>query len=163
MTIKSFDEIIDKLRQRTHRARMAVAAAADEHTLEAVFRARSEGLVEPILVGDEVRIREICASHGYELAAPAAAGALPLVPIIDIPDNAEACRAAVKLVHEGKADLLMKGGTDTKLYLKAVVDREMGLGTGKLMSHVNLVELPGYHKIFALTDMAMVPYPTLRC
>jgi len=198
MTIKSFDEIIEKLKSGEQRARMAVAAAADEHTLEAVFRARGEGLVEPILVGDEARIREIAAAHGYELApagaakdvargsaamsataaastacgsavtpladassAGSAACALPPVPVIDIPDNAEACRAAVKLVHEGKADLLMKGGTDTRLYLKAVVDRESGLGTGRLMSHVNLVELPGYHKIFALTDMAMVPYPTL--
>ena len=172
MAYKTFDEIIARLGNSPRRARLAVAAAADEHTLQAVLRAKDEGLVEPVLVGDAGKIGQICRDNGRdearvilngsETAEPVTGSGADQLLIYHVPDIAEACARAVALIHEGKADFLMKGATDTRIYLKAVVDKANGLGQGRLMSHVNLIEIPGYHKIVLLTDMAMLPYPTLE-
>ncbi|MCH3916836.1 MAG: phosphate butyryltransferase [Spirochaetia bacterium] len=152
MIVRTFDELIARMKLSATCRKMAVAAAGDEHTLQAVCRAKDTGLVEPILVGDAGVIEQILKDLGH----------VADFSIVDAADSVEASRKAVALVREGKADFLMKGKTDTKVVLKAVVDKEHGLGTGKLMSHVALFEVPGYHKLLAPVDGGMVPYPTLE-
>ena len=134
---------------------MAVACANDEHTLEAVVHARREGIVEPLLVGDRKVIKEILSGLGEEI---------PEENIYDVPmeDLKSACEKAVKLVRDGKADFLMKGKVDTKIILKEVVNKEYGLGQGKLMSHFSIFQVPGYHKLIVPVDGGMVPYPDLQ-
>jgi len=133
---------------------MAVAVAADAHTLEAAMEARRDGLVTPILVGDKAGILQILAEMGESV---------PESDIYDVPEEAAACERAVALVREGKADFLMKGRVDTKVILKAVVNKEHGLGIpGAIMSHVTLFEVPAYHKIITPVDGGMVTYPTLE-
>ena len=82
--------------------------------------------------------------------------------IIDVKDTTEAAHTAVKLVHDGKADMYMKGLIDTKGFLKSVLDKEVGLRTGKPLSHVALFEIEGYEKMFFLSDVAFIPYPSLE-
>ena len=153
MVLTSFDELIAKQKSAPHAARMAVAAAGDEHTIEAVLHARKEGIVHPILVGDKAAIDAALAHFGETV---------PAEDIYDVPDIAEAAKFAVQLVREGKADFLMKGKLDTSVMLRPVVNKETGLGKGGVMSHFTLFQIPGYHKLLAVVDGGMVTYPTLE-
>lgn len=153
MVYHTFDQLIAAAKGAPKAARMAVAAAGDVHTIEAALRARSEGIVSPILVGERACIDEILARLGERI---------PAGDIHDVPDPAEAARAAVALVKHGRADLLMKGRLDTAVLLKAVVDKEHGLGGGGVMSHFTMFEVPGYHKLIVPVDGGMVTYPTLE-
>lgn len=153
MVFKSFDEVIEKVKGYPERKRMAVAAAGDEHTLQAVVHARREGIVEPLLVGDKAIIDQVLAELGETV---------PEDQIFDYPDLKEAAEYAVQLVREGKADFLMKGKLDTAVILKAVVNKEHGLGLGRTMSHFTMFEVPTYHKILCPVDGGMVTYPTLE-
>ncbi|MCR5373777.1 MAG: bifunctional enoyl-CoA hydratase/phosphate acetyltransferase [Lachnospiraceae bacterium] len=153
MEIKNFAELIGKVKGMPEMKRMVIAAAGEEHTLEAALHARKEGICRPILVGDAAKIREILKELKEE------------VPEEDIYDAAEpevAAAKAVELVREGKGDFLMKGYLDTKVILKAVVNKETGLGQGRLMSHFTMFEVPGYHKIIVAVDGGMVTYPDLQ-
>ena len=153
MVYTKFTEIIDKVKGDPQVKRIALTAAADEHSLEAVFEATKEGIVTPVLVGDKAEILNILAKIGFEV---------PDQDIYDVPDDKESCEFAVKLVREGKADFLMKGKVDSGVYLKAVVDKEKGLGKGGVMSHFTMHQAPGYHKILVPVDGGMVTYPTLE-
>jgi phosphate butyryltransferase len=153
MVYKSFDELIEKVKGYSSIKRMAIAAAGERHTLEAAFHARKEGVARPVLVGDEAEIRRIMKEMGEEV---------PDEDIYPAADNKEAAELAVSLVREGKADFLMKGYLDTGVILKAVVNKEQGLGKGGVMSHFTMFDVPGYHKILVPVDGGMVTYPTLE-
>lgn len=126
MVYTSFAEIIASAKSLPEKTRMAVAAADDAHSLEAALLARQEGIVDPVLVGDRDVIRALLNQLGETV---------PGEDIYDAADVTEAAEKAVALVREGKAQFLLKGKLDTKILLKAVVNREKGLGTGRLMSH----------------------------
>lgn len=149
--LRNFDEMVEKVKGLLAKRTVALVAAEDRHALEAVLHAEKEGIVKAILVGDEGKIRELLkdlnATGEYEIA--------------NEPDSSKAAYKAVELVRENKADFLMKGKIDTAGILKAVVDKERGLGQGRLMSHVAIVEVPTYHKLLVATDGGMVMYPTL--
>ena len=74
----------------------------------------------------------------------------------------QAALTAVKLVHDGKADMYMKGLTDSKMFLKSVLNKEVGLRTGNPLSHVCVFEIEGIDRLLFLTDVAFMPYPTLE-
>lgn len=82
--------------------------------------------------------------------------------IIDEPDHVQAAHTAVKLVHDGKADMYMKGLIDTKNFLKSVLDKEVGLRTGRALSHVCVFEIKGIDRLLFLSDVAFMTYPTLE-
>lgn len=154
MVLTSFAELEALVKGGSETRVMAVAVAADAHTLEAAMEARREGLVRPVLVGDRAKILSILADMGETV---------PDADVYDEPEEVAACEKAVALVREGRADFLMKGKVDTKVILKAVVNKERGLGVpGAIMSHVTLFEVPAYHKILAPVDGGMVTYPTLE-
>lgn len=153
MEIKNFAELIEKVKGFPEMKRMVIAAAGEEHTLQAALHARKEGVAKPVLVGDKAKIDEILKELGESV---------PEEDIYDVADPVEAAAKAVELVRTGKGDFLMKGYLDTKVILKAVVNKETGLGTGKLMSHFTMFEVPGYHKIIVATDGGMVTYPDLQ-
>lgn len=153
MVFKTFDELIARQKGGRTAARMAIAAAGDEHTIEAALMARKEGIAHPVFVGDKAVIDEALKKFGADIAPG---------DILDVPDLAESARAAVALVKGGRADFLMKGKLDTSVLLKAVVDKANGLGTGRIMSHFTAFEVPSYHKLLIPVDGGMVTYPTLE-
>lgn len=153
MVIKNFDELIRKVANYKEKKKVAVVAAHDEHTLEAVFKAKEDGVVEPILIGRKDKIKEILDKHNFALSDEF---------IIDIEDESQAAYKAVELVNENKANSIMKGKIQTADLLKAVVDKEKGIRTGRLMTHFAVLEVPTYHKLLAITDGGMVMYPTLE-
>jgi len=151
MEYKTFDELLAKSKGSLAK-RMAVAAAGDVHALEAVIAARKSGLAEPVLVGDKREIHVILDELGVSLSG---------CEIHDEPDAATACKLAVRLVREGNADFLMKGKVDTNVLMGAVVDKATGLNKGILMSHIAILQVPGYHKLLTVVDGGMIPYPDL--
>jgi phosphate butyryltransferase len=147
-----FAEIIAKVKECGMK-KIAVAAAQDDAVLEAVREAKARGIADAVLVGDEKKIREIAASMDMDLSE---------YEIIDEPDMTQAALKAVKLAHDGKVDMYMKGLVDTKNFLKSVLDKEVGLRTGSALSHVAVFEIEGIDRLLFLTDVAFMTYPTLE-
>lgn len=138
-------QIADLAKQRPTR-RLVVAAAEDEPVLLAVRKAIKEKIVTPILVGDEQKIRSIASSITLDTST---------IEIIHEPNPELASKRAAQIVRQGKADILMKGLVSTGELLKAILDKETGLRSGSVLSHVALFESPYYHKLVAVTDAAM--------
>ena len=153
MILRNFNELIEKVRSLSKARRVVVASAADEHSLEAVFHAQKDGIVDPVLVGEKSKILDILSKLGVSL---------PEGGLYDVPEAEEAAMKSVELIREGKGDFLMKGKLETAQMLKPVVNKETGIGTCKLMSHVAVFQSPHYHKLLVVTDGGMVTYPTLE-
>jgi phosphate butyryltransferase len=126
--------------------KIAIAAAQDEDVLMAVKSAYLEKICIPILIGNKEKIIELSQKINFNLDD---------IQIIESKDDNEAARTAVSLVSSGKADILMKGLVDTAIILKAVLDKEIGLRTGNILSHAAVFESDRYHKLFIITDAAM--------
>lgn len=150
--IQSLESLHRAAQERGNRV-LAVAAAQDAEVLLAVDAARKLGIATAILVGDESRIRAIAHDHGISLEPH---------QIVPEPDPVQACRKAVKLVREGRADAVMKGIVDTSVILKAVLDREIGLRDAPVLSHVALFQVPGFDRLLYVTDAAMNIAPDLE-
>ena len=144
-------ELLEAARQGEP-GRLAVAVAQDSYVLDAVVKAAEQGIVAPILVGDEVQIRSILAELGADADA---------FRIVDEPDKTEACMAAARLVRDGEADFIMKGIVDTSIIMRAILNRDNNLRTGRMISDVLAMEIEGYDRLFLVTDPAMAIAPTL--
>ncbi|MGL5260679.1 MAG: phosphate butyryltransferase [Lachnospiraceae bacterium] len=149
---KTFNELIAKVNEMEMKT-VAVGVAQDSAVLEAVVAAKERNIADAILVGDETKIKDVAASCGFNIDS---------FPIIHVEDDYEAALTAVKLVHDGKADMYMKGLIDTKGFLKSVLDKEVGLRTGKPLSHVCVFDIEGIDRLLFLSDVAFIPYPTLE-
>ena len=149
---KNFKELLSKVGECKTKT-LSVAVAQDAAVLEAVKVAKERGIANAILVGDEDKIREIGESLGMNMSE---------YRIIDEKDITEASLKAVKLVHDGEADMYLKGLLPTGTFLKSVLNKEVGLRTGKPLSHVCVFEIPGIDRLVFLTDVAFIPYPTLE-
>lgn len=150
--LRSFSEVLEKVKSN-ERKRIAVAAAQDEPVLEAVRDAINIGIVDAILVGDKDKIEEIADKINLSVND---------LEIIHEPDNNKAALKAVELVSTGKAHMVMKGLLETSTILKAVLNKEIGLRTGKLMSHVAVFEIPNFDRLIFITDAALNMYPDLK-
>ena len=149
---KTFADLIAKVNECGTK-KVAVAVAQDSAVLEAVKVAKDRKIADAILVGNESEIRSIASSLNIDLSG---------FEIINVEDVTEAAHTAVKLVHDGKADMYMKGLIDSKNFLKSVLNKEVGLRTGGTLSHVCVFEIPGIDRLLFLTDVAFMTYPTLE-
>lgn len=143
--MKTLNELKAKVKN-SNKMKLAVAASQDEEVLRAVVEAAAEGIIEPILVGDISKTEEIAVQLGLDLKS------YEKINSMDLKETAE---LAVKLVSSGKADFLMKGLIDTSILLREVLNKEYGLRTDSLLSHVMVYEVPTYHKLLFLTDGGM--------
>ena len=153
MAVKNFNELIKIVSQAKERKRAVVVLAHDEHTLEAVFKAREDNLAQPILIGQREKIMALLEEKGFSLDEKY---------IVHVQNEGEAAYKAVEMVNENRVDFIMKGSIQTADLLKAVVDKERGIRTGRLMTHFGLFEVPTYHKLLVMTDGGMVMYPSLE-
>jgi len=151
--LKKISDLYSKSKNKTVSKKLVLASAADEHSLDAVFAAKKENIIEPILVGDKKKITKICKEKFYNLEG---------IELIDIKDNKEAVKISVQLVRNKKADIIMKGNVPTAILLKGVLNDEYGLKSGNLLSHFALFELKNYHKLIGLTDVAMNIAPNIK-
>ncbi len=149
---KGFDELVAKVKECGMK-KVAISVAQDSAVLEAVRAAKDRGIADAVLVGDEAKIKEIAAEIHVKIDD---------FEIINEPDMIQASLTAVKLAHDGKVDMYMKGLIDTKNFLKSVLDKEVGLRTGGPLSHVAVFDIPTLDKLLFLTDVAFMTYPTLE-
>ena len=152
MVISGFPALRDKLHDLPPKTAV-VAAAHDEHTLQAVFAARRDGLIRPILVGRKEEILSIACRLGEE-ADPS--------QVVDAGEDPDCAAKSVELVRSGEGSMLIKGMLPTGTLLKAVVNRETGIRASEVMSHVAILDVPSYHKLLYVTDGGMVVAPDLE-
>lgn len=148
---KNFEELLIDSQGRG-RKNVAVVWPDEDHTLKAVLMALKDGVINPIFVGPAENIRSKLQALGCNED----------IPIIDSSSPDEAVEQAIKLIRAGKADVLMKGLLDTAVILRAVVNKKTGICARGVLSHMSLVQLPSYHKLIAITDCALLTYPTLE-
>lgn len=151
--IKKLEDLIARVKG-SPKKKLVVACAEDPHTIEAVARAQSEGLVEVIVVGNQEKIEKVAREHGVS----------PVFhKVIDEVDTKKALSLAVKLVREREGDILMKGLVTTPDYMRAILNKESGLvPPGGLLSHVTVIEAPAYPKLLVVSDVAVLVLPDLE-
>jgi phosphate butyryltransferase len=150
--VKKLEELLNLALTKAKKT-ISVAAAHDKEVLIAVTEAVTLGIVDAILVGDELKIKEICKNEKLSLEN---------ITIIDENDVIKAAAKAVEQVVLGNAHFLMKGMLNTSDLLKAVLNKEKGLRGSGMLSHVMLYDVSTYHKLISLTDGGMVTYPELN-
>lgn len=153
MVYTKFSQLTQSVAMRPKKARCAVVAAEDELTLEAVVRACHEGMISPMLIGDEAVVSELLADICFDRHQ---------AQIIHEPDHAAAAQTAVDLVNSGEADCIMKGLIHTNQFMHVILKRENRLRTGRIVSMLSIRELPHYHKLIAFTDAGICIRPTLE-
>lgn len=144
---------LNKLLNTGKPKKLVLAAAQDQHSLSAVIKAKEKQLIEPVLIGNKEEILNIAEVNKYDLSG---------VRIIHEPDVLHSVELSVKMVGKKEADVLMKGKVGSSDLLKAVLNKEWGLRTGRLLSHFALFEVETYHKLIAVTDVAMNIAPRLK-
>ncbi|MDX9852488.1 MAG: bifunctional enoyl-CoA hydratase/phosphate acetyltransferase [Tenuifilaceae bacterium] len=153
MAIEKLDQLFDVLRSKPKK-RLVAAYAIDEHTIEAVSLAIDMGIVEATLVGDEETIKKVCAAHSIDPSK---------FRIVQEADEMKAATKAVELINSGEGDVLMKGLVSTDKYMRAILNKEKGLLPPKaVLSHVTVVQVPTYHKLLVVGDVAIIPAPDLN-
>ncbi len=152
LPVSKHDRLIDAAND-TPPAPTAVVHPCDAGSLAGAIAARDAGLIIPILVGPAARIAAAAAEAGIDLAG---------IEIVDVPHSHAAAARAVALVHEGRAEMLMKGSLHTDELMSAVLDGTAGLRTGRRMSHVFMMDVPGHDETLFITDAAINIDPDLE-
>ena len=150
--MKNFKEIINFAKERGPKP-ISVACCQDKEVLMAVEMARKEKIANSILIGDIEKTKAIAKDIDLDL------NNYELLHIVDL---SEASLKSVELVTQGKADMVMKGLVDTSIILKAVLDKDKGLRTDNVLSHVAVFDIESYNKLFLITDAAMNLAPELN-
>ena len=150
--IKKLHDLVEKVKN-IETITLAVAAAEDEEVLKAVFDAKKEKIINPILVGDVQLIKKIAEELNEDLSG---------IELIEAQDLVDSAVKSVKLVSSGRAQFLMKGLLDTSILLKEVLNKEYGLRDESLLSHVMVYEVDSYHKLLTLTDGGMNIAPDVK-
>ena len=143
--LKDFSTIIDRLKN-TETKKIAIAAAEDPEVLAAIRQAQDDGLAKGILTGNEKTIKTVASENKISLSG---------FEILNIPDPTLATMKCCELIRNNEAAVIMKGLLDTSMYMKAILNRETGLNSGNLISHVAVFETKHYHKLLFVTDAAI--------
>ena len=149
--LTTFEQIFEELRSRGARKRMVAAWGVDSHTIAAASKAIDLGLADVILVGDENLITKACAEEGVDMQK---------FTIVHNPNELQAVAQAVQMIREGQGDFLMKGLCSTDKFLRAILNKETGLLPPKgTLTHCTTLEIPSYHKLLFVGDVAVIPAP----
>lgn len=150
MAIQKLDDLFEVLRSKP-RKRLVAAYANDAHTIEAVAAAVQAGIVEATLVGDRDTILKVCQEQKVDASQ---------FEIVQESVDTKAVAAAISLINEGRGDILMKGLVTTDRYMRGILNKEKGLLPPKaVLSHVTVMQIPTYHKLLVVGDVAIIPAP----
>jgi phosphotransacetylase len=139
--------------KRRHPIGVAVAHPCDDSSLTAAVDAAREGLIVPILVGPQARIRAVAEAEGLDISP---------FRIVDAEHSHDSAAKAVALVRAGEAEALMKGSLHTDELLAEVVNSTSGLRTDRRVSHCFVMDVPTYPKPLIVTDGAVNVAPDLK-
>lgn len=150
----TFDQIFDELRSRSAKKRMIAAWGVDSHTVAAASKAVDLGLADVTIVGDEDMVVAACREENVDPAK---------FTVIHNPVELQAVAQAVQMIREGQGDFLMKGLCSTDKFLRAILNKETGLLPPKgTLTHCTTLEIPSYHKLLFVGDVAVIPAPDLK-
>ena len=135
-------------------ATTVVVHPCDETSLRGVVEAQEAGLIKPILVGPVKKIQDTASRYGLNIAP---------FEIVDVPHSDAAAAKGVELVRAGRGELLMKGSLHTDELMRCVTAGETGLRTARRISHVFVMDVPGYPETLFITDAAINIFPDLDC
>lgn len=153
MAMQNFTELLEAA-QKQESKRVVAINGIDENTLEALEDAVSLGFVKPIVTGDRDKIEAACNRLGIDLNK---------YEIVHTTSMSEATQKAVELIHDNKADILMKGMVSTDKFMRALLKKEYDLvPTRGTLTHISVMKNPNYHKLLVFTDAAVIPYPDLK-
>ncbi len=150
--MKELKEILTLARLKGPK-RVAVVKAEDEEVFLALDQARKEKIAQGVLVGSKERIKKLAQELNIDLSA---------YELVEEDDPLRASLLCSQLINQKKADVMMKGLLDTGIFLKGILDRERGLSTGRLLTHVAVFEIPDFPRLLFLTDAAINIAPTLQ-
>ncbi len=152
--ITKLEQIIEAVKSKDKK-RLVAAYANDSHTIGAINMAVDKGIVAATLVGDIETIKKVCAEEKIDVNK---------FELVQEGDEQKAANLAVKLINEGKGDMLMKGLCSTDKYMRAILNKDGGLmpGPKATLSHVGVMEAKNYHKLMVCSDMAIIPAPDLK-
>ena len=152
--LTTFEQIYAELRSRGSRKRMVAAWGVDGHTVAAAGKAIELGLADVTLVGNENLIAQACKDEGMDMTA---------FTIVHNENEQDSIKEAVRMVREGEGDFLMKGLCSTDKFLRAILNKETGLLPPKgTLTHCTTLEIPSYHKLLFVGDVAVIPAPDLK-
>ncbi len=149
---KTIDEIIQRVKNLPIK-KIAIAGAESEEVLKSADEALRENIAESILIGNREKIYEVAKRCNVGLGA---------FSIVDAENEVEASKKAVELVVKGNAEVIVKGIVKTPVLLKAVLNKEYGLRTDRLLTHVFLIQIEGFDRLLIVTDAGIVISPTLE-
>lgn len=150
----TFEEIFAELRGRGAKKRMVAAWGVDSHTIAAAAKAVGLGLADVTLVGDENMIAQACKEEGVDVSA---------FTVVHNPNELSSVAQAVQMIRDGEGDFLMKGLCSTDKFLRAILNKETGLLPPKgTLTHCTTLEIPSYHKLLFVGDVAVIPAPDFK-
>jgi phosphate butyryltransferase len=149
--VKNFD-VFFNIAKSGQRKKLVIAAAEDDNVLLSAKDAVANEIIEPIFVGNREKILHLCDEISFDISK---------YELVDEPNTARSAQIAVSIVRDSGAEILMKGYVQTADFLRAILNKEVGLRKGDLLSHLAFYELPAYHKVIALTDAAQNVAPDL--
>jgi phosphate butyryltransferase len=152
MPIKTFTELLEAA-QAKGRKTVAVAAGHQSEVMLAGLDAEMAGLADVILVGNADKIGQIASEEGFDISR---------MEVINVLQPQEAAWQVMKLVSEGKADIAMKGTVETSDFLRAALNKELGLRVGRLFTHVAAFEIPGFDRLIFISDAGVIVAPDLE-
>jgi len=152
MILTKLSQLRDQLDKEHKPRKLVLAASEDAHSLTAVIHASEQNIIRPVLVGNKEKTYGMAEILDLDIGK---------YEFIEASSPLESVALSVKMVHDGKADVLMKGKVGTSDMLSCVLNKEYGLRTGRLLSHFAYFEVETYHKLIAVTDVAMNIAPNL--
>jgi phosphate butyryltransferase len=149
--LKTLDDIVEKVKGKERR--LVVAGGNAPTVIESIGKAVREKIIKATLIGDKEGILALSEKHGIDPSS---------FDIIEEKDPPKTAFKAVEFVREGKADFLMKGFISTAEYTRPILDKKNGLmGNSKLLTHVTVIQVPTYHKLMIISDIAILVSPDL--
>ncbi len=153
MSIKKLDHMFTAL-QNKEKKRLVGAYTVDGHSVGAISKAVDLGIIDATLVGDIDLIKATCEEENIDINK---------FEIIDEKVDTVAAMKACAYINEGKGDLIMKGLLGTDKYMRALLNKQNGLmSKGAMLSHLSVMEIPSYHKLLVVSDVAIIPLPDLK-
>ena len=152
MEIKNYNDLINEVKKQKMKS-VAIASAADSHTIQAALNAYDNNISNPIFIGDINKIQDILKEKGREADE---------FKIIHEDNILRTPYIATELVHKNEVNFIMKGFIDTSDFLRGIVDKATGLRTDNLMSHISFLQIPNHPKLVAVTDGGMITNPDLE-
>lgn len=149
----SLSTLIEVAKKRVAK-RLVIMNAMDHHTLSAAHYAQEKGICKVILTGDKAQIEKICQEEGYDAS---------LFEIYSTSSLEESIKMTVDLLKENKADFVMKGTLTTDQYMRAILAKDAQLlEKGSILSHVSAMSIPNFDRLLILSDVAIIPQPTVE-